>query len=212
MKNDMEDDIFNASADKVVELLLDAGKTFTPHIVTQILRKTGAYVGHQQVREYFDVADEQGWSDFDYSVVHAYVNGSPAKSRVYFLEGDDSYFRDSITMDIEDFQKEIDAFLAWFHDTYEYQEDSKNDWSIKAGDNPTITMPADHQRVWYISNPVSTISISGTINKDSGFLTSGSTDVSSLSKGTTTYYTSRNAGWDNHKTMKRGPDGKWIKQ
>lgn len=147
MKNEMDEDVFNASADKIVELLLDAGRTFTPHIVTQLLRKTDAFVSHQQVRIYFDVADEQGWTDFDYAVGYAYVNNSPTKSRVYYLEEDDDVgLKDSITIDIKDFETEMNAFLGWFNSEYEYEEGTEAkapDWNISLGDTITYTWPND---------------------------------------------------------------------
>lgn len=235
MKNAMEDEVFTASADKIVELLLDAGRTFTPHIVTQILRKTDAFVEHQKIREYFDNADEQGWTDFDYAVGYAYVNNSPTKSRVYYLEEDDVDFKDFITMDIKDFETEMKAFLGWFNSEYEYEEgtDTKApDWNISNFGPITYTWPNDGTTkiVWdlgtekteehYIKGEPHTISISGTINKPadsigiSGTISLGNVSGGTIGKlpdGVTSVYT-RNAGWDNHKNQKRGPDGKWIKQ
>ena len=203
MKNAMEDEMFNNCADKIVAILLDSGKTFTPHLVTQILRKTEAKVEPQKVREYFDNAGEQGWTDFDYAVGYAYVNNSPTRSRVYYLEESDLDFKDSVTMDIRDFEDEIKAFLNWFKDEYEYQEEPTI--SAQSVGPVTITLPQNDSTVYYLKNPISTISISGSINKDSGVV-SGSTNVSNLPTGTTIW----NTGWDNWKNMKRGPDGKWT--
>lgn len=241
MKNAMEDEVFNDCADKIVELLLDSGKTFTPHIVTQILRKTDAFVEHQKVREYFDNADEQGWTDFDYAVGYAYVNNSPTKSRVYYLEIDDLNLdeidrENPILMDIKDFETEMKAFLGWFNSEYEYEEgtDSKApDWNISNFGPTTYTWPNDGTTkiVWdlgkentdehYIKGSPQTITVKGVINKPadsigiSGTISlgnvSGGTVASKLPDGVTSVYT-RNAGWDNHKNQKRGPDGKWIKQ
>lgn len=194
MKNAMEKEVFNASADKVVELLLDAGRTFTPHIVTQILRKTDASVAHQDVRDYFDVADEQGWTDFDYAVGYAYVNNSPTKSRVYYLEEDDVDFKDSITMDIKDFETEMKAFLGWFNSEYEYEEaaDTKApDWNISVSGDTTYTWPNDGTTkiVWDL----------GAEKSENSYLNI---------KGDP--HTNWNPSRDNWKKMQRGPDGKWT--
>lgn len=235
MKNAMEKEVFNASADKVVELLLDAGRTFTPHIVTQILRKTDASVAHQDVRDYFDVADEQGWTDFDYAVGYAYVNNSPTKSRVYYLEEDDVDLKDSITMDIKDFETEMKAFLGWFNSEYEYEEGTADlkapDWNISVSGDTTYTWPNDGitKIVWdlgkekteehYVKGEPHTISISGTINKPADSIgISGTIDMANVSSGTasklpdgtTSYYTNWNPSRDNWKKMQRGPDGKWT--
>jgi hypothetical protein len=198
MKNAMEDEVFNNSTDKIVELLLDSGKTFTPHLVTQILRKTEAKVEHQKVREYFDNADEQGWTDFDYAVGYAYVNNSPTKSRVYYLEEDDLDFKDSITIDTKDFEDEIKDFLSWFNSEYEYEEgtDSKApDWSISIGGNPTYTLPTDG--TFHVSSKYAPFTI-GANNASSG-----TTNVNNAGY-------SWNPSRDNWKNMKRGPDGKWT--
>lgn len=206
MKNAMEKEVFNASADKVVELLLDAGRTFTPHIVTQILRKTDASVAHQDVRDYFDVADEQGWTDFDYAVGYAYVNNSPTKSRVYYLEEDDVDFKDSITMDIKDFETEMKAFLGWFNSEYEYEESAADlkapDWNISIGDSK-YTWPADATLKVMYDDEAGSIKSYFASSTDSSFSVGNNTPGNNASSNW-------NPSRDNWKKMQRGPDGKWT--
>ena len=163
------------------------------------------------------------------------MNNSPARSRVYYLEESDLDFKDSITMDIKDFEDEMKAFLGWFNSEYEYEEgtDSKaTDWNISNFGPTTYTWPNDGTTkiVWdlseektdehYIKGSPQTITVKDTINKPADSIQiSGTINMANVSggttgklpNGTTSVYT-RNAGWDNHKNQKRGPDGKWIKQ
>lgn len=203
MKNKLDENTLQESIDKIVNILIEGGRTFTPHIITQILRKTDAFISHQDVREYFNILDEEGWLNRDYVVGYAYVNNSPAKSRVYHVDDGDGHIKNDISISVDDFSGEIEEFLKWFNANYEYQEE--DELKVTSVGPVTITLPQNDSTVYYLKNPNSTISISGTISKDSG-ITSGSTSVSNLPAGTTIW----NTGWDNWKNMKRGPDGKWT--
>ena len=99
------------SIEKIIEIFLDNGVSFTPYTITQFLRETGKHVAHSDVREYLTEVDQNGWEDFDYCVSRSYVNGSTARSRVYHLETND--IEDDIEIKLEDLQAFLDKFLDW---------------------------------------------------------------------------------------------------
>ena len=204
MKNKLDETTLKECIDKIVSILTDAGETFTPHIVTQILRKTDAFVAHQDVREYFDELDEKGWEEVDYVVGYSYVNNSPAKSRVYYIEDSAGDTNEHISISIDGFSAEIEYFLKWFNKNYEYEEDSEI--KVPSVGPITISEPAGANSIYYVKDPVKTLSISGSIGANNWI--SGSTSLTTpVTSGQATL---KNAGWANWKNMKRDANGKWV--
>lgn len=204
MKNKLDETTLKECIDKIVAILTDAGETFTPHIVTQILRKTDAFVAHQDVRKYFDELDEKGWEEVDYVIGFSYVNNSPAKSRVYYIEDSTQPTNENISISIDDFSAETEYFLKWFNKNYEYEEDSE----IKAAPVGPITIsePAGANSIYYVKDPYKIFSSNGSIGGNT-WISRSTSLTTPVTSGQTTL---KNAGWANWKNMKRDANGKWV--
>lgn len=101
----------------VVELLVDAGKSFTAYNVTQIVRTSGVFVKHNTVREYFQEFEIP--EGYNHQLI---LVGEQAHEAVLYTNF--SLKLDPKTViysELSDFEDIVDKYLEWFEGAYHFE-------------------------------------------------------------------------------------------